>query len=231
VADTNAGLHGLVALLAALRVTEQTGVGQHIDLAMIDAFVATDDYAHWVLDGGHVRQGAGEIWDSGTGPVIIMGDFRWVWKCATERLGLEDPTPDGATLDDKIRNRRAAWGAYLRSFDDRGSMLARLDEANLAWGDVKDGSHVYASPTLAHRESVVPIDDRVGGTRSVVQSPYRFSHSSSGVTGPAPHRGEHNGEVLSEWLALDDDEIATLAASGALQDDLPTSDAAAATEA
>ncbi|MGI9615534.1 MAG: CaiB/BaiF CoA transferase family protein [Acidimicrobiales bacterium] len=221
VADTNAGLHGLVALLAALRVKGITGVGQHIDLAMIDAFVATDDYAHWVLDGGSVRQGAGEIWESGTGPVIIMGDFRWVWKCANERLGLEDPTPDGASLDEKIAARRAAWGAYLETFDDRRTMLARLDDANLAWGDVKEGPSVYRSPTLDHRRSVVEVDDRAGGTRSVVQSPYRLSESATGVRGPAPHRGEHNEEVLAEWLVLDVDEISTLVTSGALLDDVP----------
>ena len=216
VADTNAGLHGLVGLLAALRIREMTGVGQHIDLAMIDAFVATDDYAHWVLDGGSARQGAGEIWETKTGPVIVMGDFRWVWKCANERLGLADPTPEGAELDEKIRLRRQAWGAYLQSFDDRATMLGRLDHANLAWGDVKDGPDIYTSPTLAHRGSVVSIDDRDGGTRSVVQSPYRFSNAESGVSGPAPHRGEHNDEVLREWLRLTQREIADLTSTGAL---------------
>ncbi len=216
VADTYAGLHGLVALLAALRVKEATGVGQHIDLAMIDAFVATDDYAHWALDGGTVLQGGGEIWDTRSGPVIVMGDFRWVWKCASERLGLRDPTPDGATLEEKIETRRAAWADYLLSFDDRSSLLAQLDAANLAWGDVKQGPTIYRSPTLDHRGSVVAIDDRDGGTRDVVQSPYRFSHSTSGVRGPAPHRGEHNRDVLTEWLSLDGVAIEELVAGGVL---------------
>lgn len=221
VADTNAGLHGLVGLLAALRVKDATGVGQHLDLAMIDAFIATDDYAHWVLDGGTVQSGAGEIWETKTGPVIVMGDFRWVWKCANERLGLEDPTPNGATLGEKIRARRQAWGDFLHSFDDRTAMLGKLDDANLAWGDVKAGASIYESPTLDHRRSVVPVDDRAGGTRSVVQSPYRFSHSESGVAGPAPHRGEHNEEILTEWLDLSADEIAGLTTTGVLLAELP----------
>jgi crotonobetainyl-CoA:carnitine CoA-transferase CaiB-like acyl-CoA transferase len=37
VADTNASLHGLVGVLAAVILRERTGLGQHLDIAMIDA--------------------------------------------------------------------------------------------------------------------------------------------------------------------------------------------------
>ncbi len=216
VADTNAGLHGLVGLLSALRVKEATGVGQHIDMAMVDAFLGTDDYTHWALEGGKAVGGGGEIWPTKTGPVIIMGDFRWVWKCCTDFLGVTDPTPEGATLEEKVAIRRETWGDYLNAFDDRAEMLAQLDKANLAWGDVKDGQTVYESPTVAHRGTIVSVDDRVGGTRPMVQSPYRFSVSESGVKGPAPHRGEHNHDVLKEWLDLPATDITALESSGAL---------------
>jgi len=209
-ADTTAGLHGLVALLAALRVKEATGVGQHIDLAMIDAFLGTDDYAHWVLDDGTVGQGAGEIWPTKTGPVIVMGDFRWIWKCATRFLGLVDPTSEGAELTEKVANRRKTWGDFMETFETRADLTAALDKANLAWGDVKEGKEVFDSPTLADRKTVVSVDDRVGGTRPMVQSPYRFSVSESGVRGPAAIQGEHNSDVLAEWLGLDDAAVVEL---------------------
>ena len=131
-------------------------------------------------------------------------------------MAMTDPTPEGATLEEKVAIRREAWGDYLNSFDDRAEMLAQLDKANLAWGDVKDGQTVYESPTIAHRETIVSVDDRVGGTRPMVQSPYRFSVSESGVKGPAAHRGEHNRDVLWEWLKLPADEITALENSGAL---------------
>lgn len=209
-ADTTAGLHGLIGILSALRVKEATGVGQHIDMAMIDAFVATDDYAHWVLDGHSVGTGAGEIWPTRAGPLIVMGDFRWVWKCATRFLGLTDPTPEGAPLEEKIATRREVWGQYLLGFDSDDELLSELDRANLAWGKVKEGSEVFESPTLEHRGSVVEVDDRVGGTRSMIQSPYRFSAAESGVAGPASLQGEHNREVLTEWLDLGPDELDSL---------------------
>ena len=60
---------------------------------------------------------------------------------------------------------------------------------------------------LQHRNSIVEIDDRDGGTRRIIQSPYRFSESTSEVRGPAPLRGEHNRDVLGDWLGLQDDDV------------------------
>jgi CoA:oxalate CoA-transferase len=219
VADTNAGLHGLVAVLAALRVRDATGVGQHIDIAMVDTLLVCDDYAHWSLDGRVASRGGGEIWEAPGGPIIVMGDFKWVWKCANESLGLGDPTPPGASLPQKVAARRAAWAGFVASFADRPSLLAALDRANLAWGDVRATGDALESPTVRHRGTVVEIDDRLGGTRRVIQSPYRFSHSASGVRGPAPKRGEHNAEVLAEWAGLDETIIGGLVDSGVLLDE------------
>src|SRR5439155_1542962 len=111
IADTNAGLHGLVAVLAALRLRDRTGQGQHIDLA---------------------------------------------------------------------------------------------------WAELPTTEDAVASVTASVRGTVAEVDDRGGGRRAVVQSPYRFSHADSGVRGPAPHRGEHNTGVLADWLGMRTDEIQRL---------------------
>ena len=55
--------------------------------------------------------------------------------------------------------------------------------------------------------------------RPIPQSPYRFSKATSGVRGVAPHRGEHNREILSEWLDMDEARISELTASGVLLED------------
>jgi crotonobetainyl-CoA:carnitine CoA-transferase CaiB-like acyl-CoA transferase len=41
--DSLAGLHGTIAILAALRLRDRTGTGQHIDVSMLDAMLATDE--------------------------------------------------------------------------------------------------------------------------------------------------------------------------------------------
>jgi crotonobetainyl-CoA:carnitine CoA-transferase CaiB-like acyl-CoA transferase len=72
------------------------------------------------------------------------------------------------------------------------------------------------SPTARHRATVAEVPDAIGGTRRVIDSPYRFSHSSSGVKGAAPKLGEHNVEVLTDWTGLPVDEAEALAKAGIL---------------
>ena len=57
--------------------------------------------------------------------------------------------------------------------------------------------------------------------RRVVQSPYRFSAARSGVRRGASYRGEHNREVVREWLDLTLDEVAKLEEVGVLLTDKP----------
>ncbi len=206
VADTNAGLHGLVAALAALHLRQRSGQGQHIDMAMIDATLATDDHMHVALDHSYDQKNMpSEVWDSAAGPVVIAGDFRHVWRRLTEVMGVEDPTPDGASLEQKIAARREAAHRFLtRSCQDRQAVIDAFDRMNLAWGDVRSSAQALELPTVLHRGTVTEVDDRAGGTRRIPQSPYRFSAAEARVRGGAPHQGEHNVEVLRDWLGPDD---------------------------
>ncbi|MCB1645700.1 MAG: CoA transferase [Pseudomonadales bacterium] len=215
-ADTNAGLHGLVGLLAALHQKQRTGTGQHIDICMVDAMLATDDHTHYYLDDAKViGNGASEVWQTQSGPIIIAGDFRHIWRMMNEVLGVDDPTPEGAPLEDKISLRRQKAADYLASFETREALIGALDRANLAWGDVQTTTTCLGtSPTLRHRGSIVEIDDRAGGTRPVFQSPYRFSGANSGVRSGAPHLGEHNEQVLSDLLGYPAEKLQRLKDAG-----------------
>lgn len=218
VADTNASLHGAIGILAALRTAEQTGVAQHIDIAMLDAFLATDDASHAGLDGvRYVGQG-GLVWEATDGPVLTAGDFRWIWRRLSETHGLTSTEPADADVATKREHRTRAIEAFLTSFASRAEMTAALDEAGLAWGNVNTTAEAYATPTAVHRRSSVDIDARDGGTRRVPQTPYRFSGADSGLkTGAtAPHRGEHNAQVLGSWLNLSAAEVAALADAGVI---------------
>ena len=103
--------------------------------------------------------------------------------------------------------------AGLSSWEEVESVMSTM---NLAWGRVRGGESIRDQATVRHRNVIVDVDDRAGGTRPVTQSPYRFSAARSGVRGPASHRGEHNREVLIEWLGLSPEAIDALAASRTL---------------
>ena len=223
VADTNASLHGLAGILTAVIHREQTGVGQHIDIAMIDATIATDDQVHYDLEGsedtGPLRN---ETWNTGVGPILLSADIRYLWHLLTTQLGMEDPTHKEMELSEKIRLRHEKitdFMARLASFEE---IEETMEKINVAWGRVRNAATLRDQPTVQARGAIVDIDDRAGGTRPITQSPYRFSNAKSGVRGPAPHRGEHNRDVLTEWLDKSSLEIDALQESGILQHDPET---------
>lgn len=220
VADTNAGLHGLVALLSAVIMRVRTGVGQHIDMAMMDATLMCDDQLHFEIeDAEATRNLPPDMWETGAGPILVSVDFRWLWKLLTSGFGVVDPSTPDMEIETKIAARRAAVAAFmggLATWDDVEAAMAKM---NLAWGRIRTGKALREQPTLAHRRSIVDVDDRAGGTRPIVQSPYRFSQAASGVRGGAPHKGEHTDEILRGWLGLSDKEIGQLAAQGILTRD------------
>ena len=220
VADTNASLHGLVGLLSAVIMRQQTGLGQHIDIAMIDATLATDDQVHYALEdseaSGPLRN---DTWETGAGPILISADFRYLWHLLTGQMGVNDPTSKDTPLAEKIRIRREIVGEYLANLASWTEVEEAMAAMNLAWGRVRAPMTLRDQPTIAARKAIVDIDDRIGGTRPITQSPYRFSAARSGVRGPAPHRGEHNSSVLVDWLGKNPVQISQLHSDQVLQFD------------
>jgi crotonobetainyl-CoA:carnitine CoA-transferase CaiB-like acyl-CoA transferase len=133
------------------------------------------------------------------GHILVTGEFKHIWRRISQVHGVEDPTPAGASLDDKIRNRWAAARGWFKSFTDRDDLKGAIEKAGLAWADVRSHDDAYVNARVAE------VDDRGGGLRRVIESPYRFSGAAAGIHGPAPYRGEHNAEVLADWLGIEAD--------------------------
>ena len=202
-ADVLSGMHGVIGVMAALRVKDMTGLGQHVDLAMVDAMAFSSDRSVASLDGRLHEQQNGELWETSAGPVMIPGGLKWVWHQMSTVHGLVDPTPKDGELAEKLANRRRITTEYLCSLPDRAAVLAVLDDAGLAWGEVREMESVIDAPAIRHRDTVARIDDRAGSTRPVIRTPYRMSMTDTRSVGPASFRGEHNHEVLAEWLGAD----------------------------
>jgi CoA:oxalate CoA-transferase len=216
-ADSIAGLHGLVALLAALYLRTQNGRGQHLDISMLDSWLATDDYVHYLLDGATapVFQG-GEVWNAPGGPLMLNRTLPHVWKLLRDTYGLAGGEPAEADRATKERARRDAIQRWIDSHATRDDLKRALEKADLAWGEVRTSQNLLDSPTVAARGIATLVDDGADGHRLVVQSPYRFSQAESGVRRGAPHLGEHNAEVLQAWAGLSAGEIERLTLAGVL---------------
>ena len=212
VADTNASLHGLVALLAALYARQQGGSGEHIDLAMVDATIVTNDGMNFALDAKKdelPRPLPNEVHETSAGHLMLAGEFRFIWKQLNRVCGVEDGLDAEAALEEKIRARRSAAHRFFNeTCGDRNAVIDALDKMNIAWGDVRTAAQSQELASVVARGSITEVDDRAGGTRPIPQSPYHFSQAEAQVRGGAPHQGEHNEQVLRQWLNLSPTEIA-----------------------
>jgi crotonobetainyl-CoA:carnitine CoA-transferase CaiB-like acyl-CoA transferase len=220
VADSYSSLHGIIAILSALRVRDQSGEGQHIDLAMISVLHSVDDYAYWALDDDWPKPEENTVWEAPEGRrILITGDMKWMWKMFATRDGLADPTPDGADIATKVQMRREAMIKHMLNHASFDALTATLDRLNLAWGEVQPfNAEIYEQPSVKALGVIVDVIDDAGNARRTVQSPYRFSKSKSGLDSEArtAKRGEHNVTALQDWLDMDDEEIRALSENKAL---------------
>lgn len=218
IADYDAGLHALVAILSALRMVDRTGIGTWIDMSMVDAMLATDDYVHHSIDESPLDRLGGTYWQVGDGTwVMVASPMKHLWRVISS-LGVTAEAPADASLDAKLKARRDAITAWMRAQASFGDATATLDTLNIAWGEVRTMEEAISSPTAQHRGVVAQVDDRsgTGTTRGVINSPYRFSAWESGVRSGAPRRGEHNVAVLAEWLGWSAERTAALVIEGVL---------------
>ena len=219
-ADSYSSLHGIIAILSALRTLDQTGEGQYIDLAMLNVLHSSDDYAHFALDDIWPKAPETLVWKAPEDrQILITGDMKWLWIMFSTKDGLQDPTPEGADVPTKVRLRLEAMEEHIYSYDDFDTLTAALDRLNLAWGEVFPfGPDVYEQPAVKANGVVVDVTDDEGNARRTIQSPYRFSNSKSGIDADSKtaKRGEHNVAALRDWLDMGDEEISALAESKAL---------------
>jgi CoA:oxalate CoA-transferase len=217
--DVLSALHGAVGLLAALRVAEATGVGQHVEVAMFDATLASSSEAGNVLLDPPDERVMNPIFDAGAhGWIAVAGAAQHVWLSLAAAFPDEvcDPSGPGAPLAAKAAARHAAIAAWMAGAPSLAELLDRLARAKLACAPVVDQKDALLSPLAQERGLLVQVDDRRGGTRPVVRAPARFSASRNEVRGPPPRLGEHGAEILRELLGYDDAKIRALEASGVL---------------
>lgn len=168
-------------------------------------------------------------------PTFRVGDGTWVsvpgdpvasFPAWTRAMGRQDLLTDErfATRETRAANRAAMvaeiarWGAGVPSFTDAERMLG---DERLVAGAVRSISEAAGSDWAVARGAIAQVDDRGGGTIGVPRSPLRFDGREVGPAGPAAHRGEHNREVLSEVLGLQEDELDRLEREGVISSRMP----------
>ncbi|ANY14692.1 CaiB/BaiF CoA transferase family protein [Bordetella pseudohinzii] len=229
VADLMTGMYSTVGILAAIIERERSGLGQHIDMALLDCQVAMLANQNLnFMTSGKAPQRAGnahqnlvpyQVFAAADGHLIVAvgndGQFRNY--CRVVGLPELADDPRYATNPQRVRNRdtlvpllaeRMATGA-------RDTWLAELESAGVPAGPINTLDQVYQDPHVLARGMKRELPHALAGTVPVAASPLKFSETPVEYRRPAPMLGEHTRQILSERLGLSDEDIQALAQGAA----------------
>jgi crotonobetainyl-CoA:carnitine CoA-transferase CaiB-like acyl-CoA transferase len=212
VADQMTALYADVAILAALRERERSGLGQHIDMSLLDVQVAgLTNLGLGYLATGRVPPRAGNrlatVYPSdsfrcadGDLMIIVGNDGQFRSFCAA--LGMLDLAADArfARNADRLRHADALALLIGQALRDRtlAECQALFDAAGVPASPINTLAQVFADPQVIARGLVREVVRPDGPPVRVIANPIRMSRTPPRSDRPPPRLGEHTDEVAAE---------------------------------
>ena len=211
-ADLFTGLYSVVAIQAALTHRDTAGVGQWIDMALLDAQVAVlANQALNYLVSGHPPRRLGnahpnivpyQLFPVADGSVSIGSGNDRQFRACVGVLGLPYLADDlrYATNEARVTNRAslsALMSAATSTFT-RDALLAALESVGVPAGPINSVADVFADPQVVHRELRLDLPRGGGGTVPSVRTPIRMSETPLAYERASPRLGEHTADILAE---------------------------------
>jgi benzylsuccinate CoA-transferase BbsF subunit len=235
IADPVVGIHAATSVLAALRERKTTGMGQHIDLSMLECLLPYMGYGllEFQMNGdrGEKRENRHPLYaPNGLYPCIdedegdawialaVETDVEWAGLCKVLGLDSLAEDPRFADLLQRQRNRQeldAALSAATSRYSKFELELA-LQAAGVAATAVLAPKDRYLDDHMRFRKTYVEVDHPVLGSEPLYADPIHFDVWKPAPMRRAPLLGEHTDEVLRRVLGLEADEIARLKSGGVL---------------
>src|SRR5213080_2526394 len=166
VSDIGTGMFAAIGILAALRVREQTGIGQRVDTSLLEtpiawavyeasSFFATNEVPRR-LGPGHRTAAPYQAFRTADGWINLGGGSPTFWPIICRVLGVPALVDDKrfATPPLRVKNRAALAALLETRFTTAGTAewLERLEAAGVPAGPILDYGQVFADPHVRHRE-------------------------------------------------------------------------------
>lgn len=224
VADLMTGMYATIAVLAALNHRHQTGQGQHIDLALLDAQVAMVSQASVsYLTTGVAPQRAGnaaasivpyQTFATADGHVIVGAgnDGQFQRLCALAGCAELGFDLRFATNHARVRNRDVLIPLLDAIMLRRGTheWVEALEKVNVPCGPINRINEVFDNPQVIHRAMQIEMEHPTAGKVPLVANPMRFSATPVEYKLPPPLLGEHTDALLGELLGMSDEDVTRL---------------------
>lgn len=238
--DASSGMAGALGILAAVIARDRTGVGQHIDISMLDVQVSMLTYiatmqmmsglpaARW--GNQHALHVPYNAYPTADGFLFVAAFLDNHWAALTNELGKMNLPAASADVEflceGRLRQRIARLEAReeinaaltsVLSQRTRDEWLTDLSAAGIPVAPVNAVADTVTDPHVLSREMIVDIPHPTGGSFKAPGNPIKMSAADPDTFGPPPLLGQHTTAVLQEILGYKQEKIDQLIAAGAIE--------------
>jgi len=224
IADIFTGMYATSAILAAVVHRDRTGVGQYIDLSLLDVQIATmcNVASNYLTSGVSPKS-----WGNASANIVPYQTFRasdgWIIVAAGNdsqfrhfvESGHEPQLADDprfSTNPERVRHR-AELDPLLQQMvlkKTKKEWIELLDIANVPCGPINNFKEVFENEQVIARNIKMEMPHPTAGKVNLVRSPMRLSETPVVENRPPPLLGEHTREILQEKLSLTEAQIKSL---------------------
>ncbi len=214
VTDIITGMYATVAILAAIQERHRSGLGQHLDIALLDCHVAmlANQNSNYFTSGnaptraGNAHQNVVpyQVFAASDGHLIVATGNESQYRAYCKAIGAPELGDDPRFATNRLRvTNRDVLVALLSDIMKQGprdEWISKLEAAGVPCGPINNIAQTFAHPQVQARQLRRELPHPLGGTAPVTASPLRFSASPVVYRNAPPMLGQHTQEILQEIL-------------------------------
>lgn len=224
VADVITGMYSTIAILAALNSRDQTGLGQYIDMALLDGIIALggNQITGFFADGkipfrygnAHASLVPYQVFAVKDGEIVIAVGNDTQWQRFCEAINRPDLAidPKWEKVTGRITGRSELIPQLAKTMLEKGmnEWITILEQHDVPCGPINNYQQVFADPHVIHRGIKVDTPYEDGSIISTIASPLRLQSTPPEYKRPPPKLGDSNFEILNQLLGYSVESIEQL---------------------
>lgn len=221
IADILTSKYVVIGILSALRMRDQNGLGQHIDLSLLDVQISSlanissaylnTDMISKRLGNSHNNVVPYQVFYCKDDPIMLCAGNNGLYQRLCEVLGHPEWASDPRFInnDERLNHRGELVSliAEVMVTKNADEWLEVFSKAKIPAGKVNSIEQAFNHPQVKARETVEVINHPKKGEIRMTKNPLRFSKLNISTNYSPPLLGEHTSEVLLKELGMNRSKI------------------------